>query len=73
MIVDPGNGNILSSQQISFMEMMKIMHGGSGMMGPQGMGMMDKGMYLGPQGMGMMDKGMMGPQGMGMMDKSGLR
>ena len=40
VIVDPGNGNILSSKQISFMEMMKIMHGGSGMMGPQGMGMM---------------------------------
>jgi hypothetical protein len=75
--VDPGNGSILSSQQISFMEMVKIMHGGSGMMGPQGKGMMDQGMMdqgmMGPQGKGMMDQGMMGPQGKGMMNKSGLR
>jgi hypothetical protein len=67
VVVDPGNGNILSTQQMSFMEMMMTLHGGSfgnGMMGPQGMGMMDHGM-MGPQGMGMMDHGMMGPQGMG--------
>ncbi len=52
VIVDPGNGDILSSQQMSFMEMMMILHGGGGgMMGPQGMGMMDHGM-MGPQGMG---------------------
>jgi hypothetical protein len=64
--VDPGNGNILSSQQMSFMEMMMILHDGSGkMMGPhQGMGMKDY-----EQGMGMEDYSKDGPHGMGM-DKS---
>ncbi len=60
--VDPGNGNILSSQQMSFMEMMMKMHDGSGMMmGPHGMGMKNY-----EQGMGMKDyeQGMMGPHGM---------
>jgi hypothetical protein len=55
VVVDPGNGNILSTQQMSFMEMMMFFHGGgsfgSDMMGPQGMGMMDHGM-MGQQGMG---------------------
>jgi hypothetical protein len=59
--VDPGNGNILSSQQMSFMKMMMMLHDGSGMMmGPQqGMGMKDY-----EQGMGMKDY----EQGMGMKD-----
>jgi len=59
VIVDPGNGNILSSQQMSFMEMMTSLHGGG-----IGSGKMDHSM-MGPQGMGMMDHSMMGPQGMG--------
>ena len=42
VIVDPGNGNILSSQQMSFMEMMMMLHGDSDKAGPHGMGMMDK-------------------------------
>ncbi|MEJ7642180.1 MAG: hypothetical protein WKF36_08300, partial [Candidatus Nitrosocosmicus sp.] len=41
VIVDPGNGNILSSQQMSFMEMMMMLHGDSDKAGPHGMGMMD--------------------------------
>jgi hypothetical protein len=75
VIVDPGNGKILSNQQMSMMDMMSMMHpsmrmmmGGPsmGMMGPsQGM-MMNRGMMMGPNDM-MMDHGMgmggmMGPQ-----------
>ena len=37
VIVDPGNGNILSSQQMSFMEMMMMLHGDSDKAGPHGM------------------------------------
>ncbi len=55
VIVDPGNGNILTSQQISFMEMMMMLHGDSYKAGPHGMGMMDYD-KAGPHGMGMMDK-----------------
>ena len=50
VIVDVGNGKVLSSQQLSMREMM---HGGMGM----GMGMMGHpgmGMMMGSQGMGMM-------------------
>jgi hypothetical protein len=68
VIVDPGNGNILSSQQMSFMDMMMMMHGDSGKAGPHGMGMMDYD-KAGPHGMGMMDYDKAGPHGMGMMDK----
>ncbi len=50
VIVDPGNGKILSSQQMSIIEMMKILHGGGG----------SKGMGSG------MDNGMMMNHGMGM-------
>jgi len=42
VIVDPGNGNILASQQMSFMEMMMMLHGDSDKAGPHGMGMMNK-------------------------------
>ena len=42
VIVDPGNGNILSSQQMSFMEMMMMLHSDIDKAGPHGMGMMDK-------------------------------
>jgi uncharacterized membrane protein YkoI len=55
VIVDPGNGQVLSSKQIS-MEEHLMMH--KGMMGP---GMMGPGM-MGP---GMMGPGMMGPGMMG--------
>jgi hypothetical protein len=68
VIVDPGNGKILSSQQMSIMEMMMMLHGGMGsknmMMGPS----MDNGMMMN-HGMGMgpgMDNGMMMNHGMGM-------
>jgi hypothetical protein len=57
IVVDPGNGRILSAQQMSLIEMMLMLHGGM-MMGPG----MDNGMMMGP-GMdnGMMGHGMMGP------------
>ena len=42
VIVDPGNGNILTSQQMSFMEMMMMLHGDGDKAGPHGMGMMNK-------------------------------
>jgi uncharacterized membrane protein YkoI len=60
VIVDPGDGKVLSNQPMSMMDMMTMMHPsmGMGMMGP-GMGMM-----MGPRMM--MQHGMMGP-GMGMM------
>ncbi len=55
VIVDPGNGSILSTQQMSFMEMMIMLHGDGDKAGPHGMGMMDH-EKAGPHGMGMMDK-----------------
>jgi hypothetical protein len=54
VIVDPGNGEVLLSQQISKEEHM-MMHR-----------MMGQGMMMGhQQGMGPMNLGMMGPQGLG--------
>jgi hypothetical protein len=73
VIVDPGNGKVLSNQRMSMMEMMSMMHpsmsmGMGGMMmgggGPPAMGMMGgPGMMMGPEhdmtmGRGMMDDGM---------------
>jgi uncharacterized membrane protein YkoI len=60
VIVDPGNGQVLSSKQISKEEHLMMHKGmmGPGMMGP---GMMGPGM-MGP---GMMGPGMMGPGMMG--------
>jgi hypothetical protein len=69
VIVDPGNGQVLFSKQLSKEEHM-MMHGmmGPGMMGPgmMGPGMMGPGM-MGPgmMGPGMMGPGMMGPGMMG--------
>jgi hypothetical protein len=70
VIVDPGNGRILSNQQMSLMDMISMMHhpsmGMSSMMtgggGPDGMSMMSR-----PHGMDMMQHGMMMGHGMGMM------
>jgi hypothetical protein len=69
VIVDPGNGRILSNQQMSLMDVMFMMHHpsmGMGMMmgggGPGGMSMMGR-----PHGMDMMQHGMMMGHGMGMM------
>jgi hypothetical protein len=61
VLVDPGNGRVLSNQQISLMNMMFMMH--------PSMGMMQHGMMMGRgQGPGM---GMMGgPHSMGMMGHS---
>ncbi|MGH9976446.1 MAG: hypothetical protein ACRD8Z_11495 [Nitrososphaeraceae archaeon] len=67
VIVDPGTGQVLASDEVSHMEWMKMqqmMHsrsaGGEGMMmGPEGM-MGHEGMMMGPEGM----MGMMGPEGM---------
>jgi hypothetical protein len=68
VIIDPGNGKVLSNQQMSMMEMMSMMHHSMGMggmmMGAQPSMMMDR-------GMDMMDHGMMmgggGGPSMGMM------
>ena len=81
VIIDPGNGKVLSNQQMSIMEMMFMMHPsmgmGSMMMGAWP-GMMDRGMMMnggggpsmgmmmGPPHDMMMDRGMM-DDGMGMM------
>jgi hypothetical protein len=78
VIIDPGNGKVLSNQQMSIMEMMFMMHPsmgmGSMMMGAwpgmmdRGMGMMDRGMMMnggGGPSMGMM----MGPPHDMMMDR----
>jgi hypothetical protein len=71
VIVDPGNGRILSNQQMSLMDVMFMMHHpsmgmGSMMMsggkGPGGTSMMGS-----PHGMDMMQHGMMMGHGMGMM------
>jgi hypothetical protein len=60
VIVDPGNGKVLSNQQMSIMEMMFMMHHRSmGMMGgPEGTGMMGSPNMMG--GAGGSDMGMMG-------------
>jgi hypothetical protein len=68
VIVDPGNGKVLSNQQMSMMDMMFMMHHPSMGMGSM---MMDgggpgTGMMMGPQHDMMMDRGMMGDS-MGMM------
>jgi hypothetical protein len=70
VIVDPGNGKVLSNQPMSMMEMMSMMHpsmgmGTDGMMMDNGMGMMQHGMMMGGGGPGMM----MGPQHDMMMDR----
>jgi|SRR5215212_1762985 len=77
VIVDPGNGRVLSNQRMSMMDMMSMMHPGMGMMqhdmmmgGGQGPGM---GMMGPPHGMGMMQHDMMGgPQGMMMGHDMGM-
>ena len=74
VVVDPGNGRILSNQLMSLMDVMFMMHHpymgmGSMMMGggkgPGGMSMMGS-----PRGMDMMQHGMMMGHGMGMMGGS---
>jgi hypothetical protein len=77
IIVDPGNGKVLSNQPMSMMEMMSMMHpsmgtgmggmmmGQPGMMMDNGMDMMQHGMMMGGGGPGMM----MGPQHDMMMDR----
>ena len=52
VIVDPGNGKVLSTQRMSIMDMMTMAHPSMGMMGGPEM-MMQHGMMGGP-GMGMM-------------------
>jgi hypothetical protein len=74
VLVDPGNGKVLSNQPMSMMEMMFMMHPSMGMGsmmggGGPGMGMMmgpPNDMMMGQPSMGMMQHGMMGggPQGM---------
>jgi hypothetical protein len=61
VIVDPGNGKILSSQRMSVMDMMTMVHNPMGMM----MGGPSMGMMGGPDMM--MQHGMMGGPSMGMM------
>jgi hypothetical protein len=58
VIVDPGNGRVLSNQQMSLMDVMFMMHHHS-----MGMGSMMMGGGKGPGGMSMMGR----PHGMGMM------
>jgi hypothetical protein len=78
VIVDPGNGKVLSNQPLSLMDMMFMVHhpsmgmmmGPPGMMMDQNMGMMQHGMMGGGPDMGMMmepSQGMMMNRGM-MMD-----
>jgi hypothetical protein len=75
--VDPGNGQVLSSKQISKEEHIR-MHGmmGPGMMGPgmMGPGMMGHNMMMGPMHQGMMmGPGMMaGNMTSGMMMQPGM-
>ncbi|HEY6884791.1 MAG TPA: PepSY domain-containing protein [Nitrososphaeraceae archaeon] len=66
VIVDPGNGKVLSTQRMSIMDMMAMAHPSMGMMGGPAM-MMQHGMMGGP-GMGMMGGP---PHGM-MMDAQSL-
>ena len=61
VIVDPGNGKILSNQRMSVMDMMTMVHNPMGMM----MGGPSMGMMGGPDMM--MQHGMMGGPSMGMM------
>jgi hypothetical protein len=61
VIVDPGNGKVLSNQRMSIMDMMAMMHHSMGMM----MGGPSMGMMGGPDMM--MQHGMMGGPSMGMM------
>ena len=66
VIVDPGNGKVLSIESMSLMDMMAMMHPSMGMMGGPGMMGHGMGMMGGPgmmgHGMGMMGgPGMMGP------------
>jgi uncharacterized membrane protein YkoI len=61
VIVDPGNGKILSNQRMSVMDMMSMVHNPMGMM----MGGPSMGMMGGPDMM--MQHGMMGGPSMGMM------
>jgi len=60
VLVDPGNGNVLSNQPMSLMDMMAMMHPamdmGMGMMGGPGPGMMKQHGMMGG------GPGMMGPQ-----------
>ena len=69
VIVDPGNGKILSNQRMSVIDMMTMVHNPMGMMmGGPSMGMMggpSMGMMGGPDMM--MQHGMMGGPSMGMM------
>ena len=53
VIVDPGNGKVLSNQQMSMMDMMFMMHHPSMGMGGMMMGQ-PHGMMMGPPSMGMM-------------------
>jgi hypothetical protein len=71
VIVDPGNGRVLSNQPMSMMDMMTMAHPMIGMMmggPPPAMGMMGPLAFPPPPGM-MMQHGMMGgpPPAMGMM------
>jgi hypothetical protein len=71
VLVDPGNGKVLSNQPMSMMEMMFMMHpsmgmGTDAMMMNNGMGMMQHGMMMGGGAPAM---GMMGRPGM-MVDRS---
>ncbi len=72
VLVDPGNGNIISSQQMSLIDMIRMVHGGMAMrnMGIMGQGIMGQGIM--GQGMcPMMGQGMCPMMGQGMMG-SGL-
>jgi hypothetical protein len=68
VIVDPGNGKVLSNQPMSMMAMMFMMHPSMGMgtmmMGPP------NDMMMGQPSMGMMQHGMMGDGTQGMMGPS---
>lgn len=65
ILVDPGNGKVLSNQPMSLMDIMAMMHPamgmGMGMMGGPGPGMMGHGMMK-QHGMMRGGPGMMGPQ-----------
>jgi hypothetical protein len=67
VIVDPGNGRILSNQQMSLMDAIFMMHHPSMGMGSMMMGGGGPGMMGSPHSMGMMQHGMMMGHGMGMM------
>ena len=74
IIIDPADGKILLSRELSEFESMMIMHQGMTMggKGMTGNGMMDRGMMdRGMMDRGMMDRGMMdrGMMDRGMMDR----